>query len=246
MGILEQITEMKRQGVSDEEIITALREHGFSPRQIKDALDQSQIKEAVYGAEETPTEVAQVPSPTSEAPAPSYKEPGGLYMPQTKEIPPEGTYPEGEYYEEYPREFYQPEAPEYAGTTGGLDTETIIEISEQVFSEKMKKLQKRLTEFSEFKTLSQARVENISERIKRIEEMIDTLQAAILEKIGSYGKTLESIRKEMSMMQDSFGKMIPGFVEKSSREIEPRTEESEEEFPLKEKIKTKKISKKKI
>lgn len=242
MGILEQITEMKRQGIPDEEIVTTLREQGFSPRQIKDALDQSQIKEAVYSAEETPTEM--VPSPTSEAPTPRVPV-GGVYMPQTREIPPEGAYPETEYYEEYPREFYQPEAPEYATT--GLGTETIIEISEQVFSEKMKKLQKRLIEFGEFKTLSQARIENISERIKRIEEMIDKLQAAILEKIGSYGKTLESIRKEMSMMQDSFGKMIPGFVKKETeRTRTEKNEEDEEEFPLKEQIKTKKISKKKI
>ena len=41
---------------------------------------------------------------------------------------------------------------------------------------------------------------------------MDKLQLAILNKIGSYGKTLESIKKEMSMMQDSFGKALPGMA----------------------------------
>ena len=57
-------------------------------------------------------------------------------------------------------------------------------------------------------TLLQARVENISERLKKIETTIDKLQIAILEKVGSYGQNLESVKKEMSMMQDSFSKMV--------------------------------------
>jgi hypothetical protein len=51
-------------------------------------------------------------------------------------------------------------------------------------------------------------MENISDRLKKIETIIDKLQIAILEKVGSYGKNLEGIKKEMSMMQDSFSKMI--------------------------------------
>jgi len=34
------------------------------------------------------------------------------------------------------------------------------------------------------------------------------LQAEILEKVGSYGGGLDSIKKEMGMMQDSFGKIV--------------------------------------
>jgi len=40
---------------------------------------------------------------------------------------------------------------------------------------------------------------------------------AILQKVGSYGNTLQSIRKEMSMMQDSFGKMASSTVQRHVR-----------------------------
>ena len=57
-------------------------------------------------------------------------------------------------------------------------------------------------------TLTQTKIDNIADRLKRIEATIDKLQMTILEKIGSYGNNLESIKKEMAMMQDSFGKVV--------------------------------------
>ena len=84
----------------------------------------------------------------------------------------------------------------------------MIEVSEQVFSEKIREIQKKVEGMNEFKTLAQTKIEDIANRLKRIETTIDKLQIAILEKIGSYGKNLDGIKKEMSMMQDSFGKVV--------------------------------------
>jgi len=53
--------------------------------------------------------------------------------------------------------------------------------------------------------------------LKRMEKTIDKLQMAILEKVGSYGRGLESIKKEMIMMQDSFGKMVNPLSELAER-----------------------------
>ena len=50
-----------------------------------------------------------------------------------------------------------------------------------------------------------------------MESIIDRLQASILEKIGSYGQDLDSMRKEMSMMQNSFGKMINQVADSTER-----------------------------
>ena len=38
--------------------------------------------------------------------------------------------------------------------------------------------------------------------------MIDTLQVQILEKVGSYGKELQSTKKEVSMLENTLGKVI--------------------------------------
>jgi len=47
MGALEQIGEMKKQGLSENDIISKLQQQGISPKEINDALNQSQIKQAV-------------------------------------------------------------------------------------------------------------------------------------------------------------------------------------------------------
>ena len=114
-------------------------------------------------------------------------------------------------YQEYvPQEGYQ-----YPPAAGILDTDTMIEVSEQVFMEKNKPLQKKLDDMGEFRSLAQTKIDNISDRLRKIEAVIDRLQASILEKVGGYGHGLETVKKEMGMMQDSFGKMVNQIAEKS-------------------------------
>ncbi len=219
MGILEEINYLRNQGLNDKEISNKLQEKGVTPKAINDALNQMKIKDAIYPedneAEQTTKENIYAPS----APAP----PQPLYSPKRLEIegnreelyaPPlmeEGEIPQ---YEGYPQEEYYPQ--EGYGESGGYDTETFIEIAEQVFAEKIKKEKKQIEALNEFATLAETKISNNHERIKRIETVMDKLQIAILEKIGSYGKNLESIKDEMEMMQDSFEKIVPKLHEISS------------------------------
>lgn len=195
MGVLDSIVQMRRQGIPDEEIISQLREQGFSPKEINDALSHSEIKDAV--SRENSEDA--VPSPE-----------GDVYTPQQQNYSPQEQQPATQEY--YPQENYYSQGG-YA-QPAGINSDTIVEISEQVFEEKSKKMKKSVDELNEFKSISQAKIENALDRIKRIEAVIDKLQISILEKIGSYGSNLEGIKKEMSMMQDSFGKMVGKTVER--------------------------------
>ncbi len=206
MGVLEQITQMKNQGIPDEGIVIKLQEQGISPKAINDALSQAQIKSAVSNAEEIQPSVMDQAPP---APTPPTQD---SYIPQTQEVSEPSGMGEQEAYSPLPQEspqqqdFYQQES--YNEYSGGGEADTIIEIAEQVFSEKIKSIQKKVEGVNEFKTLAQTKIDNIADRLKRIETTIDKLQMTILEKIGSYGDNLGSMKKEMTMMQDSFGKVV--------------------------------------
>lgn len=198
MAILEQIKQMREQGIADQEIINKLYEQGISPKQINDALDQSKIKKAVVGQENE----NYSPSP----PSPNQQE---TYSPKTEDMesqynPPQEQYSPQQY--EQPQGYYPQQ--EYEGNYSAGGSDMMIEISEQIFSEKIKKIKKQLDIINEFKILGETKLENLSERLKKIETIIDKLQIAILGKIGTYGENLEAIKKEMSMMQDSFGKVV--------------------------------------
>tara|TARA_Y100000310_G_C20570550_1_gene757784 strand:- start:208 stop:921 length:714 start_codon:yes stop_codon:yes gene_type:complete len=196
MGALEQITQLRNQGVSEDNIMKNLQDSGFSPREINEGFNQSQIKQAV--SDESQGFSAEAPAP--EIMPPQNQE--DVYTPAPATLPEQGeTYSSPEDFQEQggQQDFYSSE---------GLDTGTIIEVSEQVFSEKIQEVQRKVEEITEFKTLTESKMENLLERIKRMEKLIDVLQVSILEKVGSYSGNLEGVKKEMSMMQDSFRKMV--------------------------------------
>lgn len=186
MGILEQVMQMKSQGYGDQDISNYFQQQGVPPKDITDAINQANIKSAVSSEE------PGIPNPAEET--------GGYYTPQTQEAS-YATAPTGqaEYYESQPG---------YAPAAGGTDSDTMIEIANQVFSEKIKKTENKVEDIEELKTVIQIKVNGMDERLKRIEKMIDSLQIQIIEKVGSYGKELESTKKEVSMLEDTLRKTI--------------------------------------
>jgi hypothetical protein len=224
MGILDEINNMRNQGMDEREIVSALQERGATPRAIEEAFNQMRIKKAVSA--ESSGHEGMEPSIMNRKQESNLAAP--LYVPKTQEI----GHEQEELYAPEPPQFpqfnEQIEAPVYGEQNqeeyisqegyggqeaGGYDTDTLIEIAEQVFSERIKKEQKQISSLNEFATLAETRISNDHERIKRIENIIDKLQAAILEKVGSYGRNLDSIKNEMGMMQESFGKMVPSIHE---------------------------------
>lgn len=212
MGILDQIMQMKNQGMSDNEILVNLQQQGVSPREINNALNQFQIKNAVSGESEIPFpgegqvrgDYAPSTQETYERTPKNAEQYSQPYAQQTQEFYPQGAYGGYQSAEAYP-------------TT--TSTDTIIELAEQVFSEKIKNIQKQSDQMTEFKTLTQTKLDDLLERIKRMESMIDRLQITILEKISSYGKGFEQTKKEVEMIQDSFGKMVNKIADSSQQKV---------------------------
>lgn len=213
MGALDQIIKLRAQGLADPDIVDTLMQQGVSPKEIQDGLKQADIKNAVSGFEnEDEMQPSIMGNENQEIPSPNSQE----YPPQ------EEAYQENQGYADYPQQEvysqdqqytqdqqYLPQEgnyPDYTG--GGFSPDTIIEIADQVFTDRIKKIQKQTETNVETLTILQTKFDNISERLKKIEKIIDTLEIAILEKVGSYGQNLESVKKEMTMMQESFSKMV--------------------------------------
>jgi len=248
--------ELKGKGISENEIVSILKEQGVSPNAVIEALNQAKIKSAVSSGEDIGNEMEPSIMGPEEAESPPRKLPteGGVsdadltpitpkryqtyqspkeITPITQEVSNEAEYvpqPQEEFYpgqdqqqyqqdqyrpEQYmPQEYYPQQESGYP-TPGIGDIDTIIEIAEQIFFEKIKTIQKQIEDLNEFKVLAQTKIDNISDRLKRIELNIDKLQAEILEKVGSYGRGVEGIKKEIGMMQESFGKIVGTLADKT-------------------------------
>ena len=226
MTALDQINQMKKQGRSESEIISSLKSQGINPKEISEALNQSKIKEAVYDSSGTEGMVPSImPSGeggTSTAPAP---EPQSMYTPEpsSEPQPPASQMYSPQDQSAYPQQYGGQQMQDYGGQDAyaGYDdqsgyydqgyaqpqsTDTMIEVAEQVFSEKIKKLTQELRELTEFKTVFETKVENIQNRLERMEKYFDKMQLQILDKVGEYGKGLDYMKKELKMVEDSMSK----------------------------------------
>jgi hypothetical protein len=253
MGILDQVAEMRNQGLSEAEMSARLQEQGFTPKSINDAFNQEKIRSAVSAEDmgmQNPSSPGsfykpitqeqqysgQVPGLPGDMPDPNqsaYQDPSQQNPYQQdpysqEQYPPQDPYSQGQYPQNYQDPYYQdpysqgqeeyyadPSQQQYAGYQG--NTDTMIEISEQIFAEKIKKIQKQVEQIAEFAALAQTKISNNNERIKRMESIIDKLQISILDKIGNYGKDISAIKKEMEMIEDSFTKVIPELKKKQHK-----------------------------
>jgi len=196
MNILDKINEMKKEGLDDSQISRRLREEGISPKEIDDALEQGQVKSAVY-------EEAAPPYPDFQPEIASHAETEDFEQPAIAMDYPQN--PSGQEYGEYPDYQYQNAPP--------VDTEMISEIVEQILDEKTKEMQTDISELIKFKIEMQGAIDNIDYRLKRIEHTIDKLQTSILGTIGNYGKNISDLKREVQMTQESFSKVISPLAE---------------------------------
>lgn len=218
MTVLEQVKEMQQQGFGDAEIIQRLKEQSVPPLEIQEALEQSQIRAAVsdeaglYPNQMQPSVMQQQTGQMQQFPQyqeqPQAPEAYAQYQEQAGQE--QQTPSPGEYYQQ-PQ---MPQFPQYQQYSSS-SSENMTEIAEQIAEEKINAFRKKLGNIDEIKVLLVKQVDVIEERLKKIESVIDLIQKAVISKIGSYGDSVEEIKDEMKMMQESFSKALNPLVEKS-------------------------------
>ncbi|MDH3353544.1 MAG: hypothetical protein OEL87_03785 [Nanoarchaeota archaeon] len=240
MTTLDRIIEMQQKGGSDTEIMAQLQNEGISPSEINDSLNQARIKNAVSPPEGTPTQPTPVvanpqgmqasimATPTEQAPLPQEMSPSQpmahemdgqqpmappmtptqpeIYQPQEQM----GEQPQDDYYQQTPQAYSQQD---YYAPQGGMDTETISEIAEQVATEKINDYKRKTGDIVSFKETIQNKVDDIDDRLKRIEANIDKLQQAIIGKVGELGESNAMIHKDLDNLHGTVSKLMDPLID---------------------------------
>lgn len=200
MAILDEVKRMLQAGKSEIEISSELQRKGFPQAEIRNALSESQIKEAVAGQD-----AAQYYS----QPNSSYQEEQQQEQEQTMQPsmiteapqPQEPQYPQEYSQAQYPAETQQPQYTQYQQ---GTSTDVTAEIAEQIIDEKLSPIRRLIEKAIDAKTISEAKISSIEERLKRIENIIDKLQISLLQKVGDYLTNTEDLKREIIETQKSF------------------------------------------
>ena len=149
--------------------------------------------------------------PAGQAPGPE------VYPPQGQ--PGAEAPPLQEYQEAAPQDDYYAQTPQaygddyYAPQAGAMDTETISEIAEQVATEKLNEFKTKTGDIASFKNNIQDKVNDIDDRLKRIEGSIDKLQQAIIGKIGEFGESNAMIHKDLDNLHGTVSNLMNPLVD---------------------------------
>lgn len=231
MSITDDVRRMKAAGQTDQMIMNGLSQQGFSVSEISEAISQADIKQAVFGGRQQNPGVTQEFDGGDQGmyETPVYQGEQGLVQQRGYEgMEPSmaageqvggyqdygatgGVYPAEQpiqgYGEPAVEQQYSPPGatyPEYQQYQEGMSSDVITEIAEQVVGERMAQMRENLERVLDFRTVAEAKIEGLNERLRRMEKIIDTLQLSILEKVGEYVGDVKHLKDELIETQKSF------------------------------------------
>lgn len=85
-----------------------------------------------------------------------------------------------------------------------MSSDVITEISEQVVTERLSALQDKIEKIIDMRTVVEANMNNLNDRLKRMEQIVDQMQVSILKKVGDYMSDISDVKKELEETQKSF------------------------------------------
>ena len=151
-------------------------------------------------------------SPEMYPPQGGYNDPyaGQNYQQQYQQDPYGGQQGYEDYYQQTPQAYSDQG---YYQGGGAASSENISEIAEQVVAEKLNEYKKKVGDIVSFKNTIQDKVNNIDDRLKRIEATIDKLQQSVVGKIGEFGETSAAIHKDLENLHGTVGKLMNPLVD---------------------------------
>jgi len=211
---------MKKKGLANNQISQALKEKGYNPSQIEDALTQASIKQGVNNPSSnnpnqyvTPRE-AQDNSNffSNESSSPSIN-----VSPDTSNIPqeyesssldediPVPSPPEGEKEESssfvggFKQPTAQPQMPYQA---------TSEELVEAIIDEKWQQLISNIGDIELWKSRVTDDIESVKQEILRINQKFETIQSTMIGRVSEYSQSLTTVNTEIKALEQVMQKII--------------------------------------
>lgn len=212
---VDTVNDLRSQGLDNNQIFQTMQRDGYQSGQVYDALHLAKQRESfVRPNEYTPAVTESVNpmamNPQSVVPESQYNNPsiyGNQQFPPMNPMPmPQmgqmnGMMP--------PMQNQMQQMPQDTGS----DTSEIEELIEAVISEKWKEIESNLNKVLEWKDKADQKLTGMQQQITDVKSQFDSLQKAIVGKIGDYDKNILEVGTQLSAMEKAFSKVLPTFTE---------------------------------
>jgi len=183
----EQVMNFRQQGLTDNQIITALQRDGYTSDQIYSSFNQVDMQPA--GPLDQGAQQGMGMPPMGAQPMDTLQ---GAPMPQ---VPPPAARP----------------TPNIG--LGESQEERIEEVAERIIDEKWEEVTKENARIVEWKDATGTTITRMQQEIEDLRKTVDNLHKAIIGKIEEYDQNLSNVGVEIKAMEKVFQKILPTFTE---------------------------------
>ncbi|MBI2142974.1 hypothetical protein HYU20_01380 [Candidatus Woesearchaeota archaeon] len=230
---VDDVVRMRRQGLSNNQIVQALQRNGYPTSQIFDAFSQADLR--------APSPVQGIPG-IPPPPGTQQRQPfmqGPNESPEQPGLPPDLPGMEGGMENESSitgpqnpeeiqgfgdvgnqggagAEFTDYGAPQQPGGYGSYGPDVsakVEEISEAIIEEKWQDLMKDFNKAMEWKAGMEQRMAVLEQRFSDLKTAFDNLQKSVVDKVSDYDKSVKDVGTEMKALEQVFQKIIPTLTE---------------------------------
>ncbi|MCX6711903.1 MAG: hypothetical protein NT139_02615 [Candidatus Woesearchaeota archaeon] len=188
---LDKVLEMRRRGLSNEDIIPNLKQQGYSYQETDEALNQADLKQNVE------EELPEPPSPTEMQ---SSALDGETQQPQEQYQQPQPQYQEST----QQRQIVMP----MPQTPDRSIQEQIAQITESIIEEKWQNLIEGMGDLTVWRERVNTDLNAIKQEILRTQGRFENLQRAIISKISDYDKGIADVGTEIKALEKVFQNIL--------------------------------------
>ncbi len=216
----DKVMEMRKQGLSNNQIIQVLQRDGYELTAIFNALNQADLKGDVdAGAvtagfvpeqEQFTQHVEQIPmmqdtGMMQDIGAPGVQPEDMVQQPIDigQQMPPLG-------YQQAPSfRGYMPQGPSF-------EAQRIEELAEAIIDEKWNEIVRSINKIIDWKERVESRLTKVEQQLDDINKNVDTLYKGVLGKLSDYDRNLTNVGAEIKAMDKVFQKVLPSLTESVS------------------------------
>lgn len=182
-----QVLGMRKQGLTDNQIIQSLQQQGFSSQEVLDALEYADHTPPAVSLQ---TQVPPMANPMQHNPPPLFEQ-KPLEMPRPNQVP------------VMPQPAAQPPKKD----------EEIEELIEAIIEEKWADVEKDMDRLLDWKNTVDERITTIQTQMGTLKQNFEDLHKAIIGKIGDYDKNILQVGTQLKAMEQVFSKVLPTFTD---------------------------------
>ncbi len=195
---VQEVIELRKQGADNEKIIDVLRSKNYSFQQIRDAIQQAEIKSSIDSPSNPTPETPKPESPMG-VPPPTVKPQVQSQQPQQTTAPQPTTAT------------MQPQTKRMA-----VDLDEIQRILEEIIEEKWKESEKTINSLIEWKIMADTKIKNMESQINELNSRIDSLNTVLGQKAEAFNETIENVDTEIKALEKALNRLVPALSDNIS------------------------------